>query len=250
MAKGKHNFAVRTWLELLDWTDRRYPMADRMLEYLKMPHADSFGQVEYQQLQQASDAIDDHLTRCDGNKEQAKQLEDLKQQYYAAWRAIADRFRATFYARETQQAPSAQKRLRAQKGRDAVGEISAPQLNDRGDNMGVAIDVRPTPKPGHYTARIASIEATEGKFGPQLKIQFDLGGSMELTSFFPAKATSKNKTGELLKASLGKLQSLPDSDILLNCKLNVLLEQAEGRDYPAIKSMWSVAEDQQEAIPY
>jgi len=99
--------------------------------------------------------------------------------------------------------------------------------------MGEVIVVEDVPDipSGFRLAKIVEIAPYTGKFEPALKIYFMVkkGQVAEgpITGMFPMKATTKNKTGVLLKAALGRCDvgQKYDSDILINRYLWVEVER-------------------------
>ena len=115
--------------------------------------------------------------------------------------------------------------------------------------MGEVIVVEDVPDipSGFRLAKIVEVEPYTGKFEPALKVYFMVkkGQVAEgpITGMFPMKATTRNKTGVLIKAALGRCEvgQKYNSDQLVNRYLWVEVERKETNDgiFSRVKrAMW------------
>ena len=101
--------------------------------------------------------------------------------------------------------------------------------------MRIPQTVYETYEPGVYPARLASIEPTDGQFGQQLKIKFDLDGAggHSLTVWTSSVFSQKSRLGQLAKAAFGR--DIPpdyvlDTDHLIGRRLRLLVTIEERSD--------------------
>lgn len=82
---------------------------------------------------------------------------------------------------------------------------------------------------GTYTATVASIEQTDGQYGPQLQWDFRLEDGSSQRAWCSQSLTPKSKLFAWAKALLGEVPDSIDTDDLLGlpCRLSIVMRTRE-----------------------
>lgn len=105
---------------------------------------------------------------------------------------------------------------------------------------------------GTYVAKIARIEAAEGKFGPQLQWDFDLEGGGSIRAWCGASLTPKSKLFGWVKALLGNVPDELETDDLvgLPCRLMITVRtRDDGTETNRVETILPVRQQQRRTTP-